>query len=179
LATLAQHINSTNATTPRKSTEVRLISGAIRLSRSGSTVTPRPVLVVGYSRAKLAAMVSRSLCAAAGVTPGFSRPTARMKCAARESIDGSSVQRVHMLLGVNTWKSAGTTPITVNGCWSSLMTWPTMAGSASNRLRQKPALSTTTLGGQAMSVERNVRPRIGRTPNTSKNSAVTCWAGIC
>ena len=52
LATLAQQIRSTNPTTPRNSIEVSRRSLPTIESCSGSSVTPRPLLVCGNSRAR-------------------------------------------------------------------------------------------------------------------------------
>ena len=78
--------------------------------------------------------------------------------------------------GVN-WTSDGTMPMTVIGRPLSVMSRPTSDGSAANRRRQKPSLSTTTPGSVVSSAGRNVRPRIGLTPRTSKNEAVTDLTG--
>ena len=126
--------------------------------------------------------------------PGFILPTTcrkrqrphwpRASPAAPERGDGRSI---HTLLtdtpcerndspGVN-WASDGTMPMTVFGRPLSVMSRPTSDGSAANRLRQKPSLSTATVGSVVSSPGRNVRPRIGLTPRTSKNEAVTDLPG--
>ena len=69
-------------------------------------------------------------------------------------------------------------PTTVIGRPLSVRSRPTSAGSAANRLRQKPSLSTATVGSVVSSPGRNVRPRSGLTPRTSKNEAVTVWPGM-
>ena len=75
LATLAQHISSTNPTTPRSSSDVSRTSRPMRASRSGCTVTPCPLLLSGNCSASRAAIASRSACARSRLTSGFNRPT--------------------------------------------------------------------------------------------------------
>ena len=50
LATFAQHMSRTKPTTPSSRYDVRRTSGPMRPVRSGSIVTPRPVLVAGTPR---------------------------------------------------------------------------------------------------------------------------------
>ena len=60
-----------------------------------------------------------------------------------------------------------TTPTIVSGTSFNVMLRPSTAGSLPNRRRQKFSLIITTFAFIS-SCGRNTRPRIGRTPRTSK-----------
>jgi hypothetical protein len=69
----AKQISSTKPTTPRNSSDVRCSSEPSTVSRSGSMATLRPSFVVGYSRARSAAIRVSSARAASSDTPGARR----------------------------------------------------------------------------------------------------------
>jgi hypothetical protein len=73
LATFAQAISRTKATTPPRTSEVDRTSPLTSALRSGSMVTPHPLLVSGEIRAMFCATTSMSLRAWSIVAPGRSR----------------------------------------------------------------------------------------------------------
>ena len=114
LATFAQHISSTNPTTPRNSIDVKRRSLPITASCIGSIVTLRPWLVVGNSRASAEATAPRSEVAASNVTPGFNRPTACNMYALRAWGGAPCSETIaQMLLRPITCARSGTTPMMV------------------------------------------------------------------
>ena len=176
LATLAQQMRSTKPTTARKSIDVSRSSRPTSASCSGSSATPRPVLVSGNSRASPPATAAKSARAASSVTPGFIRPMTLNTCARRSPGCWPLIDLIaQMLLRPTNCASAGTTPTTVKGSPSSRSTRPTTDGSAWNRVCQNASLSTTTFRRSRSSEGRNVRPATGLMPSTSKTPEVTHW----
>ena len=76
LPTLAHPISNTKTPAPR-STRSGVLTGPTATSRRGTTLTPRPSFESGNAFSSPAAIASSSAWAAAAVTPGFSRATAR------------------------------------------------------------------------------------------------------
>ena len=113
-ATLTQQVSRTMPTTPRNMSDVSSTSPPTYASRSDSSAMPRPAFVCGNSRARPAATVPSSACAASIATPGFSRPTADQMWTPRARSGAPWIGRMpQMSLRPTSRKSWGTTPTTV------------------------------------------------------------------
>ncbi len=83
---------------------------------------------------------------------------------------GTSAQ---MLLRPISCASFGTTPTTVNGSPSRVISLPMASWLPLNRSRQKASLSTTTLRRSTSSARSKVRPATAVMPSAVKTSEVT------
>ena len=146
------------------------------MSCSGSSRTPRPMLVCGKSPASPLATADRSDCAAPMPISGFIRPTTcSMYCPRTRGGMLTSDRIAHTLVRPRISKVFGAIPTTLHRIPSILISCPTMAGSRLNRDSHNDSLITITLRRFSSSSRENVRPAIGLTPSTSKMPAVTHW----
>ena len=77
-------------------------------------------------------------------------------------------------------KSGGRTPTTVRGTPSTVMDWPTIAGSALSDVRHSRSLTIALRSSSgAAAPARNVRPRAGVTPSVARKFGLTSSAGTC
>jgi len=187
LATFAHAISSTRLTTAISS-----VPAPVNCPRwfgfTGENATSwavRPSLGSGYSCSRRLPIALNSACARSRVMPSFSRPTETAINALRSSMNstnrgGSSCCRIEMCAqtcsGLATdcvpLKFSAATPTTVNGKLLRITTLPTTPGSAANRLRQSPWLSTISAwapGRSSSAMSRCSRlPTEASTPSTSK-----------
>ena len=114
-------------------------------------------------------MTFSSACAAAIVTPGFSRATTSKARPARMiGTSGNWPVSVQISAGRENCTLSATTPTTVYGWPFRRTRRPTIAGSLLNLRRHTASPSSATRGAGPSSSGLNVRPTIGTTSRTSK-----------